>query len=527
MKKFCTLLLVVALVLSLASCGNNTQPSTNNEDGTASQLNVGIYASDIFVGSFDTTSLWCSSDTCGYGIGYLVYDQLFFVNGEGDYSSRIIENYEWTDDTTLVIQLKDNVYFSNGSQLTGDDVLFTLESIIEAGGKPGANYDMWLTDECTCSEDGLTLTLVARQPYATFQGSLDFSILCADYVEEMGGENIDWYDPSQVVGSGPYSCTELISGSSSTFEKREDYWGLEEGYDTPLQTIKVTNYSDQSTMSIDLETGNIDLAVDIAATDYDRLAEISDDNIQVSLIDGSVTYACVFDVNNNEYLADSAVREALCYAVDTEALTTAAAGSYGSVALSMLGVNELGFIETDYDYDPDYAKSVLENAGYSDGEISLHVQIIGSEPYTSIVEILQSYWSEIGVALEIESLDQATYLSSVRTPGNSDIMIYTTSGGNPSGDPSNHLDGWSSQSRYPILNRGEEYGNLVSMAQSTLDEETRVGYLQQLQNLWHDNFDALPLYEYKMGYAYNTDVIEELKLASTQYVWLHDIVLAS
>ncbi len=277
-------------------------------------------------------------------------------------------------------------------------------------------------------------------------------------------------------------------------------------------------------MCIDLETGAIDVAIDLSIQDYDRLDAETSDNIQTKLIDCNVVYQLVFDVNNCDALKDAKVREALCHAIDTESLTEAVAGTFGVTAQSMFGENELGFLDgTSYDYDPETSKALLAEAGVEN--LSLKIGVIGQEPYTTICEIIQEYFAQVGVTLTIESLEFATFISSANDPDFTDLQIYTMTGGNPSGDPLVHLDNWYSTSTNPVMKRTEEYDELMIGGATTLDTAERAEYYKQLQQLWYDNFDGVPLYEYKKGYAYNTDVFEDLTLASTSVPWIFDAVL--
>lgn len=532
MKSVFSMLLVLVMILSLAACGGGSdKPAADSSGGNASEtgtkkldvLNLGIYGDTTFTGTFDPCGAWAGTGA-GYGITFSVYDTPFYIASDGVYKSRIVEDYKWTDDTTMVMTIKDGIMFSNGTQLTGKDILYSLKLMQNSGMRSGY-YTPFDVESSTVSDDGLTITLKTFEPYAAYYAGLDFAIVSADYVESQGGgENIDWYDPSKVVGSGPYTCTSFASGASATYEKRDDYWGLAYGYDDIYGKINVTQYSDQTTMCIDLETGAIDVAVDLSIQDYDRLDAETSDNIQTQLIDCNVVYQLVFDVNNCEPLKDPKVREALCHAVDTEALTKAVAGTFGETAQSMFGKNEIGFLGgTAYDYDPETSKALLAEAGVDN--LSLKIGVIGQEPYTTICEIIQEYFAQVGVTLTIDALEFATFIGSANNPDFTDIQIYTMTGGNPSCEPVVHLDNWYSTSSSPVMHRTAEYDELLIGGETNLDTAERAKYYQQLQQLWHDNFDGIPLYEFKKGYAYNTDKFEDFTLASSSVLWIFDAVV--
>ena len=540
MRSVLAMLLALVMVLALAACGgssSNTPAASNDapaapgeaapaaESGskTLDVLRVAVYGDSTFTGCFDISGAYAGTGA-GFGTGFMVYDTPFYLTATGEYKSRIIEDYKWEDDLTFVMKLRDNILFTNGDKLTGDDILYSLEKMQNSGRRSGY-YVLWDVNSSTVSEDGLTLTLKCFEPYAAFYMGLDFFILDKDYVEEKGPENIDWYDVNQYVGSGPYKCTNLVSGASATYEKRDDYWGKAYGFDDAYEKVEVTQYSDQTTMAIDLEQGNVDLALSLGRLDFERLMDNKDDNIETVLVNSNVVYQLCFDLNNCEPLKDIRVREAIAHCINTEALTNAVAGVYGTPAGGTFGRGEIGFKELTYSYDPELSKQLLAEAGYEPGDINLHFATIGQEPYTTIAEILQGYLSEIGIGLEIDALEFMAFVSNASTPGFTDLQIYTMMGGNPNGEPVIHLDNWKPGSTAPVMSRGEEYGKLIAAGETTLDTAEREKIYGDLQQLFYDNVDGVGLYEWNIGYAYNTDKIASLPLGSMTDPWIFDVTL--
>jgi peptide/nickel transport system substrate-binding protein len=537
MKKAITLILTLAMLLSLAACGNNSSnnnsssnssgggsasnsSSENTEQTTKSyvdQVYIGEYSGATFINpTFDPTG--CSGSICNNGCNFMIYDVLFYISSEGDYRSRVVENYEWTDDTHLVITIKDGIYFSNGDQLLGDDIIYSLGKRAESS-MGSSYYQIYLLDQSTVSDDGLTITLVTESANSTYMKGLDFVIMDKDYVEGTGWDNIDWSDPDQVVGSGPYAISDFVSDSEIHFTKRDDYWGLSYGYDDTVKEYIVYNYSDRSTMSIDLETGVIDLAIDLNETDYSNLLTSGPDNIATGLIHSNVIISIAWDSTNNEYLKNDTIREALCYAADTEAMTLALNGSYGGVADSMLAPNELGYVSGYYyPHDVAKAKELLAEAGVSDGEIQLTILCYGN--YETIATVLQSNLAEVGVDLDVQVVDLASYWGNVGGAGNSDLMMYGIPSSNPSRDPALHISYWKSTSAFAVMRR--DCDDLIVAAETTLDTSERESLYQQLQKRWYENFDAIPVCEYMISFAYNTEVFNTLELSGTQSPWLFD-----
>jgi peptide/nickel transport system substrate-binding protein len=408
--------------------------------------------------------------------------------------------------------------------LTGHDWLYTLDIMKRAPVQTTALKTI-VAEECSCSEDGLTLNIVLSSPYALYQEGMKFAIYSKDYMESCGGgENIDWYDPAAVVGSGPYSVAEYEPDGYIVFAKRDDYWGKNYGYDDPYDTLKVVKYMDQTTMCVDMENGAIDAALDLSVQDYDRLVGITDDKIEIGRLSGNNVIMLCFDSNNNETLKDPAVREAICHSIDSAALAKAIRGSYGKAASALLSVNELGYSKDyDYSYDPERARQILADAGYADGDIHLKIVLPIDELMSSTGEALQGYLADIGIDLELDVVEIATFIRLMRTPGGTDLKIDNKNGGNFLCDPSTHLDNWADPMD-PVQYR-DYCERVIFEAVQTYDRDVRVEKYGELQDLWYEHFDAVPLFETDQSFAYNTDVFKDFNINSTQDLRLLDVVV--
>lgn len=546
MKKFLSVFLAGCMLIGiLASCGGTQNDpgsdssavggETNNGGGTSGAkyldvLRIGTCNSNLFTSCYDPTSVYAGS-VAGNGSIYMIYDVLFYPDPTDEVhegTSRILESWSWDDTyTRLFLKLKEGITFSNGDPMTCSDILYSIEQMMGHAARKATfeNYDLDASRE-TISADGLSMTLVLKNLNATLYEQASFPILDENYIENVmgGGENIDWFDPSQVVGSGSYRPTELTMGSTASFEKREDYWGLAYGYDDPYLTVNAVNYTDQSTMSIELETGSIDVAIDLSINDFDRLDQVTDDNITTVAACGNSNWNLIFN-NKNEYLSDPIVRQAICEAIDTKALTEAVAGSFGTVADSILAEAELGHVSGhSYAYDPDHARELLQSAGYADGDIQLHMVIMQMDPYGAIAVVVQQYLNEIGIGLTYEAMDNATYNSTVGSDTATDLTLSALAGMNPGCDPSTVLSWCLSTSNFACTRKS--YDDLIQSAVQTMDREERAQFYGQIQDEFYNNYEAVPLYTLYKGYAYNNEKLKSLTLNSTLLTWIFECEVA-
>lgn len=436
MKKLLALLLAICMVFALVACGDaKTEPEAAAEAAPAeapaaeaapaAEEPAEAAVHTLTVGTLDAADGFdpTVNSNCGLGL-LLVYDTVLYRDPEtGDIHPMIAESYEYTDETTLVLQIRDNVYFSNGEKLTPEDVLFSLWRFVYVNDQFNSGYNNIDFDNCVIDGNTLTLKLFDSAPNLLNQLSNDrwASVLCKSYVES-SGDDAFWDKP---VGTGPYVCLENVNGSHSTYERRDDYWG-----EMPeAQTVTIRHYAELTTMMVDFENGVLDLALDVGETDYKLAVDGSyGDDVVGKLFP---TYD-VLAVTLPEYVPlfdNENVRKAIALALDTEAITYAVYGDLGTVADSSLipgvqyyksvGVNE---------YDPDQARALLEQEGYKAGDISLLCLFPAMPANEATGTIVQQMLSEVGINLSVETGDFATVIPRLMN-NECELGIFGTGGG--------------------------------------------------------------------------------------------------
>lgn len=295
LKKMLAMLLAMAMVFALASCGsgdsNQDQPNDQSNAGTVGQTHSGENDASGAEGSAaaaktEITAGWLGTNNivnpfdpvmgfgfamCGGTQTFLVYDQMFYADNNGVYQSRIFDSWEWADDTTLVCHLKDNIYFSNGDQLTGEDIIYTFQLMQEGFFPIKFMYGFVDVAGSYTEDNGLTLYLKTFEVTPSAIPFMYLGILDKDYIESVGGENIDWFDPAQCVGSGPYKPVEFVQDGYSVYELRDDYWGYAYGYEQTIEKLTVQLYGDATSMMADYANGVIDLAWGVTNSDYEAV----------------------------------------------------------------------------------------------------------------------------------------------------------------------------------------------------------------------------------------------------------------
>lgn len=511
MKKRLSLLLALMMMLSLlASCSGKDGQSGEAE----SSVSVGSTAS-LFVGHFDPTMYF--SAECSTSATYLCYDQLFSIGTDGKWYSDILESWEW-DDLTLVLKLKDNIYFSNGDQMTASDVLYSIRRFSQSP-RGGSNFTYTDLDNSYVSDDNMTLYLVYTQPYGPYLSGLNVFVVNESFIEEdMGGDdNIDWYSPNSICGSGPYVVSNFEMGLSTTYEKRDDWWQQEEVGDTAatVQTITCHQYTDNNTMMVDYENGVLDVAISLTDDDCERIA--ADEALGTYVTVPSNAVAVIAMAQDNEILtSNEALREAICIGTDSAAIAERAWGILGSKATSSLSSSQPYYSDGHaYTYDPERAKELVAQTGLSPEELTFTIVVTSAGTSPTIAESFQYYMEQIGITVQVEIYDQATATSIWRERGGTDFMVSANAIPTVTNEAADVYTFYQSNAPYTsTMQTGEEINELLNAGRTTTDEAERAEIYGKVQDYFYETYNLLPLCEWSTAYAYDTG-IESCEIAVT------------
>ena len=345
----------------------------------------------------------------------------------------LAESVEYIDEYTVEVKLRDNVYFTNGQKLTANDVMVTYRDKYAAG-KMGSYFTAYDWENSKIVDD-LTIHFVFTEQYGPGTSLMTtYRIYCA---EDLFGDNAmsadDWM--AHPNGTSPYYCVENVVGSHVTYARKdaEDYWG-----ELPACTeVTYKYYSETTTMFIDFETGVLDVANNVAATDAQRV------------IDGDCPEFTAYDINPIkdvlmlclpqyvEQLQDQRVREAIAMAVDAEACAIAGFGCLYLPADSILPSSVLYYeAQEGYENDVEAAKALLAEAGYPDG---FSLRMVITMDNQTVAEALQACLANVGIDLKVESYDFPTAIP-MMMQGDTELCLKQASGGATAGDPAQLLD---------------------------------------------------------------------------------------
>jgi peptide/nickel transport system substrate-binding protein len=317
---------------------------------------------------------------------------------------------DWNlDGTTTTLQLREGVTFHNGEELTAQDFVATYRRFTDPDYEhyPGDDYvsaygpftlGSWVENVQTDGDYGLTIEL--SQQYAPFLRNLAMfasSVLSETAIAEKGKGLSE--DP---VGTGPFQFVEWDqSNQQIRLEANDDYWGDGPNVDEVVFTAVGQNTSRAQTLA----SGGADI-IDGLGAQASKIVEGAD-NAELKSIPGINVGYMAFNMANFEPFQSKKVRQAISYAVDTQAIVNTIFQGIAEQASQPIPPSVMGYNENldPYPHDPDQAQSLLEEAGYGDGfEFELatfkNPRTYNPSPVQA-AETVASNLSEVGVDVSI------------------------------------------------------------------------------------------------------------------------------
>ncbi|WP_162605377.1 ABC transporter substrate-binding protein [Jiangella ureilytica] len=261
------------------------------------------------------------------------------------------------DATEWTIQIRDDVTFHNGEELTADDVKFTLDFILspEMGGHEINIFWNTVQEIEVVGDYELVLRTATSTPGLIETSEL--AILPKDYIEEVGWDGFD----EAPIGSGPYKWVEWRAGEHLVLEANEDYWGGA----PEIKDLRFRVITDEAAMGASYQAGEVHVAQNIPLELYRSLENDPELGVGTS---SSARHYILLDTTRPPF-DDVRVRQALNHAIDWDTIIEELLAGLVERTPAILGSAERGFnpdLEP-YEYDPERARELLGEAGYPDG----------------------------------------------------------------------------------------------------------------------------------------------------------------
>jgi glutathione transport system substrate-binding protein len=464
-----------------------------------------------------------STGTASRTVKLQAYNGLLMYTDDSEIIGALATDWEVSDDgTEYSFDLREGVTFHDGSEFSVEDVIASFERIQDESTGAQRGPELRTVSEMN-SDDDYHFTMVLEEPNVALLEYLaqpETSILSGQFLEEDGDPNTD------MVGTGPFVFQEYEPGVRIVFERNEDYW--RDGYPY-LDRIVFTPYPDENTRVSALQGGDADIADYIPWRDFQTM----EDDEAIELVNSPASsFMCIQYNTAREPFDDPAVRRALAYAFDREAMIQSAFfGRAEEITGGLIPRDSFAYaedLEGTYTYDPDRARELLAEAGYEDGFSATLMSTSQYGMHQNTAEVAESNLSDIGIDVELELLDWST-VTDRHNEGDYDFRVHGLA---PDSNDPDFLTLFFYPGSVHSTSTGfedEEITNLLDEGRATTDEDERIEIYHQIEErlieLQPFNFlvyreDAEAIHSYVQGYRRLSGGVGFLSGVFLQEVWL-------
>lgn len=492
LKKTLTILLTLALTLSFASCtkkAESTKPDTENDVLTV------VISNDIStLDPHDTTTF------PHHQVTRQIYETLVVRDENGELIPWLAESWEYENDVTILMKLRQGVKFHNGEEMKASDVLFSLRRMLDDNTTAAMQVSHLVLDKCE-EIDEYTVRIVTDEPSAMQLAMLENPLACIISEKSYNESNGDFFKAP--VGTGPYKFVSYDAGDKVELTANEEYWVKDEPH---IPNIVFRIITDSSSRAIEAESGNADIVYDIGANDVDRISA----NPNINLVRGLGMNTSYITFNTaKKPLDDIRVREAIWYAVDLDQIVDIAYGTFGAKADGIVSPGVEGRHPDLSSYfvarDVEKARALLAEAGYANG-ITLRMTAPNADQQRmDVCEAMQAQLAEVGITLDLDYKEYNAWISEI-TNGAAELGIYGFTAS--TGEAGRVLMRWMPDYSESVIFSwyDDEYITKCGEAMKTIDDDTRNKLFAECQELLMESRCAMPIWHKELNAALQPNV---------------------
>ena len=487
MKKKQLLSGVMALLLSASLCacgGSKTAEGTSEAAGESSEAETSNTLSEgtpvpggsvVYGMTQDLASLdpHVDTDAGTRDVVFNLYEGLVKPTSDGGFIPAVASDYIISDDAkTYTFTLRDGITFHDGTPVTIEDVKYSIDRYAEIQGESSAFSS--LVDSVEVQDDK-TLVVNLKESYSEFLPMMTIAIIPQSNEDPAGNP----------IGTGPFKYVSYTPGQNLELEKYDGYW--QEGVPS-LDSVEFKFIADVDTAFVELQAGTIDILKYLTSAQAETLGD------DYNIVQGSMNLVHAMYLNSAyEPLSKTEVRQALCYAVDRDAINNFIFGGkshiIGSHMIPAMSKYYEPEAETVYSYDPEKAKELLADAGYADG-FDLEITVPSSySQHVDSTQIIADELSQVGINVTLNQVEWSTWLQDVYKGGNFQATVIGFDG---TLAPSDWLKKYVTDDAKNFMHYSNtEYDDVFNTAYTTVDDDVKVENYKKAQMILAEDAAAV------------------------------------
>lgn len=392
------LLLVFVMAFCLTACGGDKK---SDDEGT--KLSVGLY------GGLDSLNPWSSGRITKDMVTYVLYETLACCqSGSTEIDYILMKSYEKLDDLTYSFEIYDYIKDAEGNPVKASDVVFSFTEYCKNWGNTmdtiKATGDYTCEIKLTTTAAGAFEYLACKVPIAT---------------EKAYNASPDQF-ASTACGTMPYTVAggdDYVNGTSITLRKTGEYWQTDEsliyeGSKSYVDVIEFLILAETTQLALAVKNGDVQVAFYINNSMLDEVAGY--EGIEIVPMPSTEDRGFQFCMTEDSIFYDNlALRQAVLYAIDNEAVAEAVGYGYAEGSKVMFGSADatVGYNPeweiSPYEYNPEKARELLKESGYN-GE-TLRMLCNTNAFVTGLWTTVQANLAEVGINAEMNVAEGTSY----------------------------------------------------------------------------------------------------------------------
>jgi peptide/nickel transport system substrate-binding protein len=429
-----------------------------------------------------------------------IYEAFTGLDASGNVVPRLATSWEpLKGNLGFRFNLRQGVKFHSGRAFGAKDVKYTLEQLLLPGNKAGLNAGYLgiivgadkMKDGSATELSGVTIVddhtieIAFTQPDVLFPIYPIF-IMDSGIVAEHGA---DWATRAS-AGTGPFRFVEWRIGQEVRLEAFADYWDGAPAIDA----VRFLVVPDDNTAMSMYEAGELDV---LYAGEKLNRRILGDAALAAETRKAAAAQIRFLGMNQNLYepFKDIRVREAVCLSIDKQAMID---GLYAGAALPLAGQMTEGVAGYNpavkgYPYDPERARALMAEAGFTGGQGLPPVKLSTTDPNKNEHLYYASQFQEVlGMPVEVEIVERATHIRGMNA-GEVPFFAWGWSAGYP--DALYFLSQvWYGPSPYNRSRwQNDAFDALIDKAFLTVDNAERYKLYAEAEQVLLDDFGTCPL----------------------------------
>jgi len=454
-----------------------------------------------FVDAVPNVDMYFNSQRTGLILAHQAWDMLVHRDpATFEIKPSLATDWKFAEDNSLNLTIRQGVKFHDGSTLSADDVVYTINMAANPDSKVAtpSNY-AWIDKAEKTGDYSVRIKMKRPTPAALEYLAMVTPIHPKAYREKVGPEGF----AAKPVGAGPYKIVKNEQGKEVVFERFDDYWAGSPKGKPAIKTLHVRFVPDLATEVTELLAQRTDWIWNINPDQIESINKMPHLQAvrQESMRVGYLSIDAAGRTGKDNPLTKLKVRQAIWHAIDRQEMANKLITGGSRVPPAPCFPTQFGSdadAAVKYTYDPAKAKALLAEAGFANG---FDIELVTYVAVTSWTAAIQNYLQAVGIRAKITQMQVAP---AIQKSMRGETPLFHGSWGSYSiNDVSATFPVMFGKDENYNYARDPELEKLVAEGGNTSDPAVRKKAYSAAVKLMTENAYWLPLSTYVNAYAFS------------------------